>query len=67
MVLCTGPEPALNRDGDEIPVWLVFAADNEREPISRIYKVYGYWRARLLAATMADDHRLPLEDEANRP
>ncbi len=59
-VLCTGPEPATNRDGDEIPVWFVSLVDSDGEPVSRVYKVYACWRARLLAAQMADDRNCRL-------
>ena len=38
-ILCTGPEPYTDRDGDEHPEWAVCAADDDREPVGRVYRV----------------------------
>jgi len=65
-ILCTGPEPYTDRDGDEHPEWVVCAADTESEPVGRVYRVRKSLDfARRLAAHMATDRRLSLTDESN--
>jgi hypothetical protein len=65
-ILCTGPEPYTDRDGDEHPEWVVCATDNENEPVGRVYRVRKSLDfARRLAAHMAVDRRLSLIDESN--
>ena len=64
-ILCTGPEPYTDRAGDEHPEWVVCAADDDREPVGRVYRVRkSLALARRLAAHMAVDRHLPLEIEA---
>ena len=64
-ILCTGPEPYADRDGDEHPEWIVCAADDDREPVGRVYRVRkSLDLARRLAVRMAVDRHLPLEIEA---
>jgi len=64
-IICTGPEPYTGRDGDEHPEWVVCAADDEGEPVGRVYRVRkSLDLARRLAAHMAVDRQLPLEIEA---
>jgi len=63
-ILCTGPEPYTDRDGDEHPEWVVCAADNDREPVGRVYRVRkSLDLARRLASRMAVDRRLALNEE----
>ena len=65
-ILCTGPEPYTGRDGDEHPEWVVCAADNEGEPVGRVYRVRkSLDLARRLAVHMAVDRHLSLTDESN--
>ena len=64
-ILCTGPEPYTGRDGDEHPEWVVCAADDDRDPVGRVYRVRkSLDLARRLAVRMAVDRHLPLEIEA---
>ena len=64
-IICTGPEPYTGRDGDEHPEWVVCAADDDREPVGRVYRVRkSLDLARRLAVRMAVDRHLPLEIEA---
>jgi len=65
-ILCTGPEPYTDRAGDEHPEWTVCAADADREPVGRVYRVRkSLDLARRLAVRMAVDRRLDLTDESN--
>ena len=65
-IICTGPEPYTGRDGDEHPEWAVCAADDDREPVGRVYRVRkSLDLARRLAAHMATDRRLSLTDDSN--
>ena len=65
-IICTGPEPYIGRDGDEHPEWVVCAADDDREPVGRVYRVRkSLDLARRLAVRMAVDRRLDLTDESN--
>ena len=65
-ILCTGPEPYTDRDGDEHPEWTVCAAGDDREPVGRVYRVRkSLDLARRLAVRMAVDRRLDLTDESN--
>jgi len=65
-ILCTGPEPYTDRDGDEHPEWVVCAADAEGEPVGRVYRVRkSLDLARRLAVRMAVDRRLDITDESN--
>jgi hypothetical protein len=65
-ILCTGPEPYTGRDGDEHPEWTVSTAGDDREPVSRIYRVRkSLDLARRLAVRTAVDRRLDLNDESN--
>ena len=54
-----------NRDGDEIPVWLVYVGDEEAEPTSTVYKFHNFKAAEQLANKMAADRRLDLIHEAS--
>jgi hypothetical protein len=65
-ILCTGPEPYTGRDGDEHPEWVVCAADDDGEPVGRVYRVRKSLDfARRIAVRMAVDRRLDLTDESN--
>ncbi len=63
-IFLSGPEPAQNKDGDEIPVWTVYVGDDQAEPVSRTYTSHNLNRARALAAAMRRDRMLPVIDEA---
>jgi hypothetical protein len=65
-VLFDGPEPDVNRDGDEVPVWTVCAADEDGDPIGTVYSIYSFSRAEALAQKMADDRRLEYVCDASR-
>jgi len=63
LVVVTGPEPSTDKDGQPALVWQVWAADADRNPVSRVYKCYGCRKARVLAAVMADERGAVLVDE----
>lgn len=65
-VIFDGPEPAQNRDGDEIPMWTVCAADDDGEPVGTVYEVYSFVRAEALAKRMADERGLEYVCDASR-
>ena len=60
-----GPQSDQNRDGDEIPVWLVYVGDEEAEPTGTVYKFHNFKAAEQLANKMAADRRLDLIHEAS--
>lgn len=66
MILCTGPEPYIDRrNGDELPEWYVFTADLDHEPTGKVYTVRkSFDFAARLATQMACDRHLPLELDA---
>ena len=57
-VFFEGPHPDQNRDGDEIPVWVVFVGDEEANPVSTVYHCHKFNPAEGLAKRMARDRRL---------
>ncbi len=63
-VYCDGPFPTTDRDGDEVPEWTVFAGDQDAEPVGTVYRCSTWSGAVSLAAKMARDRRLSLEDES---
>lgn len=61
-----GPDSDFDRrSGDEIPVWTVCISDEDGEPIGTVYNVYSLEKARGLGRKMAQDRRLPLNDESS--
>ena len=60
-----GPQSDQNRDGDEIPVWLVYVGDEEAEPTDTVYKLHSFQAAEQLAKRMSQDRRLELIHEAS--
>lgn len=64
-IFVQGPEPDINRDGDEIPKWYVFAGDDDGEAVGKTYECGSRQKAIDLAERMADDRRLPIEDESS--
>ena len=65
-VALDGPYAEQSRySGDEYPEWAVCLADSDGEPVGKIYRCRSYDAARRLAANMARDRRLPLEDESS--
>lgn len=66
MILCTGPEPYLDRiTGEEHPEWYVFPADADREPTGKVYTCRkSFEQAARLATRIAVDRHLALEMDA---
>lgn len=64
-VFFDGPQSEQNRDGDEIPVWLVYVGDENAEPTSTVYKFHEFKTTDALTRQMARDRRLELIHEAN--
>ena len=60
-----GPYSDFNRDGDEVPEWTVCIADDDGEPVGRIYRCRSLTTARQLGDRMARDRRMELVDEAS--
>ena len=60
-----GPQPEQNKDGDEIPVWVVYVGDADAEPTSTVYTCHDFAAAEQLAKRMAADRRLDLIHEAS--
>jgi hypothetical protein len=59
-----GPQPDQNRDGDEIPIWLVYVGNEEAEPVSTVYHCLKFKSAEGLARRMSRDRRLELISDA---
>jgi len=60
-----GPEADQDREGEEIPVWLVYVGDDEAEPVGTVYRFHQFQAAERLASQMAQDRRLDLIHEAS--
>ena len=60
-----GPQPEQNKDGDEIPVWVVYVGDAEAEPTGTVYKCHQFAAAESLAKQMAADRRLDFVHDAS--
>jgi len=60
-----GPQPEQNKDGDEIPVWVVYVGDSEAEPTGTVYTCHQYQAAERLARQMAADRRLDFVHDAS--
>jgi hypothetical protein len=60
-----GPQPDRDREGDEIPAWVVYVGDAEAEPTSTVYKCHQYLAAERLARQMAADRRLDFVHDAS--
>ncbi len=63
-VFLEGPEPQLDRDGEEIPVWFVYVGDEEGIDVGKVYKNHDFQAALALALRMAVDRKLELINEA---
>ena len=61
-----GPEPDQDSQGEEVPIWFVFAAADTGDPTSRIYRCSTYSAGWGLAQRMAHDRRLQLINEAQQ-
>ena len=59
-----GPYSRPGRDGDEYPYWAVCIVDADGDPIGKVYQVGGRGRAIALGEKIANDRRLPLDNEA---
>ena len=59
-----GPQSDTNGDGDEIPVWYVYAGDADAEAVETVYKCLTFVGAERLAKRMAHDRKLELVHEA---
>jgi hypothetical protein len=63
-VFFDGPQSDQDREGEEIPVWFVYVANEDAEPIGRVYRCHSFGPAEALAKRMAKDRRLELIQEA---
>jgi hypothetical protein len=59
-----GPQSDQDKDGEEIPAWVVYVGDEDAEPVSQVYTLHHFKSAELLAYQMASDRRLDLIHEA---
>lgn len=60
-----GPEPDLDPEGEEIPVWFVYVGDDDGNPTEEVQKCFSYEFGWNLARSMATDRRLELIKEAS--
>ena len=59
-----GPQPDLDPEGEEIPVWTVYVGNDDAEPIGNVYRLHHFKSAELLAYRMAEDRDLEIIHEA---
>ena len=59
-----GPQSDQDKDGEEIPAWVVYVGDEEADPVGTVYTLHHFKSAELLAYRMAEDRRLDLIHEA---
>lgn len=65
-VFFDGPQSDIDRDGEEIPMWVVYVGDDDANPIGTVYHFHNFDSARGLADKMSRDRRLELVCEASR-
>ena len=63
-VFFDGPEPGLNSEGEEIPVWIVYIGNEDAEPLGTVYRCHSFSGAEGLARRISQDRRLELVQEA---
>lgn len=63
-IFVDGPQPDVDQEGEEVPVWTVHVGDEDAEPIGKVYFCSSHGSARALAARMAKDRRLEIVDES---
>ena len=63
-VFFDGPESGQDREGEEIPVWLVYVGDEDAEPVDTVYTCHNFAAAEKLAQAIARDRQLQLIHEA---
>lgn len=63
-IYCDGPEADIDRDGEEIPVWHVWAGDDDAEQIGPSHTFHSRDAAREYARRTAAARRLELVDES---
>ena len=61
-----GPEPDQDSQGEEIPVWSVYAATDDGDLRSKVYHCSTYSAGWGLAQRMAKDRKLQLINEADQ-
>jgi hypothetical protein len=59
-----GPQPDVDSEGEEIPVWTVYVGNDDGDPVSTVYHCHKFKSAEGLAKRMARDRRLELINEA---
>ena len=63
-VFFDGPQSDQDREGEEIPVWVVYVGDQHAEPVGTVYHCHDFKAAETLAKRMAKDRQLELVHEA---
>ena len=52
-IFLDGPQPDVDDEGEEIPVWVVYVGNDDGEPIGNVYRLHHDKSAELLAYRMA--------------
>jgi hypothetical protein len=60
----TVPQPDQDREGEEIPIWVVYVGDEDAAPVGTVYTCHNFKSAETLAQRMARDRQLELIHEA---
>ena len=63
-VFFDGPQPDQGREGEEIPVWVVYVGDEDADPVGTVYTCHNFKSAETLAQRMARDRQVELIHEA---
>lgn len=65
-VVCDGPFPTTDWEGEEIPEWVVAVEDEDGNEVGNVYRVFSHSKAVNLAMKIARDRKLELVDESMR-
>ncbi len=60
-----GPQSDRNREGDEVPSWVVYIGDEDAEPVSHLQHFRSYQIAEQVARQLASTRRLDFVHDAS--
>ena len=63
-IFLDGPQPDVDDEGEEIPVWVVYVGNDDGDPVGTVYRLHHFKSAELLACRMAEDRDLEIIHEA---
>ncbi len=60
-----GPQSDRNREGDEVPSWVVYIGDEDAEPVTHLQHFRSYQIAEQVARQLASTRRLDFVHDAS--